>query len=87
MLKAINEIRKSKFLIVNLTQMRPSVFFEAGFAYGLGLDIIYVYKESRNKHLEEFYVNHFQCHKYSTPEQLKEIVSDAIGEKDKVPQK
>lgn len=37
----IAEIRKSKFLIADLTGYRGGVYFEAGFAYGLGIPVIY----------------------------------------------
>jgi len=86
--KALKEIRKSKFVVADLTDERPSVFYEAGFAHALNLDVIYVYsekltdeklKEIKEKSLTEFYVQHYQCHKYDTQEQLKELVSAAIG--------
>ena len=63
--KALGEIKKSKFLVVDLTGNRSSVFFEAGFALGLGLDILYVYKKDSEKNsLLDFYVKHYQCNKY-----------------------
>ena len=37
----IAEIRKSKFMVCDLTGYRGGVYFEAGFAYGLGLQVIY----------------------------------------------
>ncbi len=37
----IAEIRKSKFVVADLTGYRGGVYFEAGFAYGLGLPVIY----------------------------------------------
>lgn len=43
--KIISEIRKSKFIIVDLTGDRGGVYFEAGFAYGLNLPVIYTCKE------------------------------------------
>lgn len=37
----IAQIRKSRFMIADLTGYRGGVYFEAGFAYGLGLPVIY----------------------------------------------
>ena len=36
------EIRKSKFVIADLTDERPSCYFEAGYAEALGKKVIYV---------------------------------------------
>ncbi len=41
----IAEIRKSKFLIADFTGQRGGVYFEAGFAYGLGLPVIWTCHE------------------------------------------
>ena len=45
--RIISEIRQSKFMIVDLTGYRGGVYFEAGFAYGLGLTVIYTCKEDQ----------------------------------------
>ncbi len=37
----ISEIRRSRFMVCDLTGYRGGVYFEAGFAYGLGLEVIY----------------------------------------------
>jgi len=37
----IAEIRRSRFMVCDLTGYRGGVYFEAGFAYGLGLEVIY----------------------------------------------
>lgn len=81
--KALNEIRKSRFIIADLTGGRLSVFFEIGFANALGKNIIYVYKKDDKQNKEksplDFYVQHYQCNAYDNPERLKEIIKDAIG--------
>ncbi len=79
--KALAEIRKSRFVVVDLTGNRSSIFFEAGFAHGLGIEAIYIYKEGGEKEKSplEFYVKHYQCHKYSQPSEVKEIVKNAIN--------
>jgi len=37
----IAQIRRSRFMVCDLTGYRGGVYFEAGFAYGLGMDVIY----------------------------------------------
>ena len=41
----IGEIRRSKIIVADFTGNRGGVYFEAGFAYGLGLKIIYTCKK------------------------------------------
>lgn len=41
----ISEIRRSRFMVCDLTGYRGGVYFEAGFAYGLGLEVIYTCRE------------------------------------------
>ena len=53
----IGEIRKSKFVIVDLTGQRPNVYYEAGFAYGLNLAVIYTCNKD-DKEKSHFNVNH-----------------------------
>lgn len=61
----IAEIRKSKFIIADLTGYRGGVYFEAGFAFGLGLPVIYTCHETwlagdKEKNIEpvHFDLNH-----------------------------
>lgn len=44
--KIIAEIRRSKFLIAELTGNRGGVYWEAGFAYGLGKEVIYCMRKA-----------------------------------------
>ncbi len=37
----IAQIRRSRFMVCDLTGYRGGVYFEAGFAYGLGLEVVY----------------------------------------------
>ena len=59
--RILAEIRKSKFIVADLTQghagTRGGVYFEAGFAYGLGLDVIYTCRRDKF-HLVHFDTNH-----------------------------
>lgn len=58
-------IRRSKFIIADLTEERGGVYFEAGFAKGLGIEVIftcqknYFDKQKESKSGLHFDVNHF----------------------------
>lgn len=84
--KALGEIRKSRFVVVDLTGSRGSVFFEAGFAHGLDIETIYVYREQdrEEKFPLEFYARHYQCYKYKTSSELREILKNAISARIKI---
>jgi nucleoside 2-deoxyribosyltransferase len=41
----IAEIRKSRFMVCDLTGYRGGIYWEAGFAYGLGLEVIYTCRD------------------------------------------
>ncbi len=45
----IGQIRRSRFMLCDLTGYRGGVYFEAGFAYGLGLDVIYTCRKDWTK--------------------------------------
>ena len=78
--KALGEIRKSRFIVVDLTGERVDVAFEAGFAFGLGIEAIYVFNKEKHKDLPKgFYVRHFKCHGYSNCDELKEIIKNSIS--------
>jgi nucleoside 2-deoxyribosyltransferase len=47
--KIIIEIKKSRFLIIDVTGQRQAVYFEAGYAMGMGLPVIWTCKESDEK--------------------------------------
>lgn len=49
------EIRKSKFVVVDLTHDNNGAYWEAGFAHGLGKKIFYTCKKGSNTHFD---VNH-----------------------------
>ncbi len=76
--KALAEIRKSRFVIIDLTGNRNSVFFEAGFAHGLGIEAIYIYRDLPEETSLEFYVKHYQCYKYNDHNELKDLIKNAI---------
>jgi|TARA_R100000541_G_scaffold58793_2_gene70617 hypothetical protein len=73
----IAEIRKSGLLIADFTGNRNGVYFEAGFAMGLGIPVIWTCRED---HLDDV---HFDIRQYNqivwkTPEELKEKLTYRI---------
>ncbi len=73
----IAEIRRSRFLIADVTGHRQGVYFEAGFAMGLGLPVIWT---CHKDHIEQC---HFDTRQYNhitweTPVELREKLKDRI---------
>jgi len=56
----IAEIRSSKFLIADVTEQKQNVYYEAGFAYGLNKDVIWMCRqdEINNLHFDTRQYNH-----------------------------
>jgi hypothetical protein len=67
----IAEIRKSKFLIADFTGNRGGVYYEAGFALGLGLPVIWTCREDDLKDVH-FDVNHKNIIVWKTGDDLYE---------------
>lgn len=44
--RLLESIRKAEFVVADLTDSRPNVFYEAGYAYGIGKTPIYVAKRT-----------------------------------------
>lgn len=86
------EIRRSKFLVVDLTEgeavtqkdgttkggTRGSVYYEAGFAYGLGIPIIYTCRKDLRKKIH-FDIRQYPCTLWNTPEELKSRLAQRIS--------
>ncbi|MFC2155696.1 hypothetical protein ACFLRB_04310 [Acidobacteriota bacterium] len=80
--KIIAEIRKSRILVVDLTGARPSVTFEAGFAMGLGIELIWTCRED-DKNKIPFDIRQFPFIIWKTHEELKkELINkiEALGQ-------
>ena len=80
----IAEIRRSKFVIADFTGHRGGVYFEAGFAYGLGLPVIWSCREdwfnppgdaSRKIHFD---VDHYNFIVWKDGEDLKQKLINRI---------
>lgn len=81
MAKALGEIKRSRFVVVDLTKLRKSVFFEAGFALGRNIEVIFVVHESDWVNLKEFYSKNYNIKQYKDERHLKELVETAIRER------
>ena len=73
----VAEIKKSKFCISDFTHQRQNVYFEAGFALGLGIPVIYTcHKDDMSS--RHFDTRHFPHISYASPEQLKRELINKI---------
>ena len=76
--RIISEIRKSGLLVADFTGNRGGVYFEAGFALGLGIPVVWT---CRKTHIE--YV-HFDTRQYNhivweDPESLRQQLIDRVA--------
>ena len=78
----IGEIRRSRFVVADFTHdakegVRGSVYYEAGFAHGLGLDVIFVcHSDSfENVHFDTKHFNHIV---YASPDDLRQGLTTRI---------
>jgi hypothetical protein len=65
----IAQIRRSKFVVADLTGHRANVYFESGFALALNLPVIWTCHESDIKNLH-FDTRQFNCLEWDSPETL-----------------
>ena len=75
--KIIAGIRESRFLIAEFTGQKHGVYFEAGYAYGLGLPVIWICSKDdlENIHFDTRQYNHII---WESVEELKEKLIDRI---------
>ncbi len=77
----IAEIRRSRFLVADFTQgddgARGGVYYEAGFAHGLDLDVIFTCRKDKVEalHFDTAHYNHIV---WTTPEELREKLKTRI---------
>lgn len=75
--KIIADIKESRFVVAEFTGQKHGVYFEAGYARGLGLPVIWVCKKDDLKNLH-FDTNHYNQIDWETPEELKKRLYDRI---------
>ena len=68
----IAQIRRSRFIVADFTGQRGGVYYEAGFAKGLGLDVIFTCKKDEIEKLH-FDVRQYNCIDWEA-DQLTEFV-------------
>lgn len=73
----IANIKKSRFCIADFTQQKDGVYFEAGYALGRGLKVIYTCSQKDFKETH-FDTNHFPHIIYNSPDELKKRLIDKI---------
>lgn len=67
--RIIAEIRKSRFVVVDFTGQRQSVYFEAGFALGLNLPVIWTCRQDDIENLR-FDTRQYNCIGWESAEDL-----------------
>lgn len=75
--KVISLINKSRFVIAELTHQKTGVYYEAGYAKGLGLPVIHIVKNDELKKCH-FDVQHLNLIAWSSYEDLKEKLKNRI---------
>lgn len=76
--KIVSEIKNSRFLVADVTGQNPGVYFEGGYALGLGRPVIWTVRKNKLKkvHFDTRQYNHIV---WATPEELKETLYDLIS--------
>ena len=77
--KIIVEINKCRFLIADLTGIRRSVLFEAGFAFGLKKPVIWTCRNTWTKRFEKIFdTRQYPYIKWKDVDELKEKLKNRI---------
>ena len=61
-IKIITEIKNSRFLVADVTEQKQGVYFEAGYALGLGLPVLWSCRKDdlNNAHFDTRQYNHIR---------------------------
>ena len=73
----IASIKESRFVVADFTGHRGGVYFEAGFAMGLGLPVIWSCREDAIENLH-FDIRQYNCVRWTTAAGLKENLNNRI---------
>jgi hypothetical protein len=75
--KIVAEIKQSHFLVADVTQQKPGVYYEAGFAQGLGIPVIWCVKKNDlpNVHFDTRQYNHLL---WESEDELRESLASFI---------
>lgn len=80
--KIITEIKNSRFLVADVTQQRPGVYFEAGYALGVGLPVFWCVRadDLSNVHFDTRQYNHIVWeNEQQLADQLYLFVTAVVG--------
>ena len=73
----VAQIRRSRFMVADFSEQRQSVYFEAGFALGLGLEVIWCCRKDEVSDLH-FDVRQYNCIDWKSEAELKERLKRRI---------
>jgi hypothetical protein len=75
----VAQIRRSRFLVADLTGHRPAVYYEVGFAHGLGLPVFFTCRDDHFAAEKQcFDVRQFNTIKWSAPKELRDKLAMRI---------
>lgn len=74
----IAEIKRARFVIADFTEQKLGVYFEAGYALGLGIPVIYCCDKADFDANSHFDVNHYPHILYNSAEELRKGLIDKI---------
>lgn len=75
--RILSEIRRAEFLVADFTGQRQSVYFEAGFARGLGREVIWCCREDDLSHVH-FDTRHLGHVAWKDPDDLRRKLEESI---------
>ena len=75
--KIMAEIRESRFVVADLTGNRNGVYFEAGFAAGLEIPVVWTCRKDWKEQIH-FDATHFNRIQWETPQELCERLKTRI---------
>lgn len=76
--KIIVEIKRSRFVVADLTEQKHGVYYEAGFAQGLGLPVIWTCRRKPDADETHFDTRQFNQLRWDNEEELKALLTDHI---------
>jgi nucleoside 2-deoxyribosyltransferase len=76
--RIVAEIRRSGLLVADFTGHRRGVYFEAGFAMGLGIPVVWTCQQVDHKNTH-FDTRQYQHLLWKTPEDLRELLKNHIA--------
>lgn len=77
--KMISDLRKAQFIVADFSANRPNVYFEAGFALGLGRPVVWTCRKDDEKEIElEFDTQQYPHLYWSSADDLRVKLGDRI---------